>query len=166
LDSYEGYLVDEQLFNNVEADLAIVKITFAQGFSFDTNSSEDLEAVVEMLTARLEDSTDGGNIATTLEIQRIDSSSTTIDADVNGNLVSFDLTQFENEKNVIEAGEDIVLIIRGTPTLHEGQSESVKLEFDNSNAAVVEYTTTDASGPALSSESMQPEFIGSVSIDD
>ncbi|MBP7848222.1 hypothetical protein KA013_03345 [Patescibacteria group bacterium] len=59
LDSYEGYHVDEQLFNNVEADLAIVKITFAEGFSFDTSSSEDLEAVLQTLTARLEDGTDG-----------------------------------------------------------------------------------------------------------
>ena len=101
-----------------------------------------------------------------MEIQRIDSSSTTIEADVNGDLISFDLTQFENEKNIVEAGEDIVLIIRGTPTLDEGQSESVRLEFDNSNAAVLEYTTTDSSGPDLSSESMQPEFVGSVSIDD
>ncbi|MBP7848223.1 hypothetical protein KA013_03350 [Patescibacteria group bacterium] len=54
-----------------------------------------------------------------MEIQRIDSSSTTIEADINGDLVSFNLTQFENEKNFVEAGEDIVLIIRGTPTLDE-----------------------------------------------
>lgn len=137
LNNYQGYFVDERMYNLAKADLAIIS------FSPQASNNDD-DILLRGLEFTLQDNTTQGHIANTLYVQRIDAQSIKIPVDnINDNQVYFDLSNF-GTKAEVKPGATVVLLVTGTPTLDTVTSEGVNIELDSDKTSngIITYTTT------------------------
>lgn len=166
LDSFGGRHVDETLYDQVESNLAIVRINFAESTNTNTESAEDLEALLHTFGLVLYDTTQSSPLSS-IELQRIDITSSSVPWETNDEgFIEFDLDDLGSNKNIVTPGKSVVFLITVRPTLDDEENESIGIELDNEIIPILSYTTTDSTSPVFDTENTQPQYIGSRTLRD
>lgn len=106
----DNYEADNRLFDNTETDIALFVLETWDSSNYRTDAPSLVKTLVEELTFRFFNWTTDGTFASTFTLKRTDKNTNKISWSVNGNEVTFDLTQLSKEWNIIE-NDDIAIFM-------------------------------------------------------
>lgn len=142
--SFGGRTVQQGLVAGAENLLGIIKINARTQPNSKSTSNGSLSTVLKQFIVTVQDNTQAGTIASSLILKRINwRDQDGIAGTVVGSTVTFDLTQLDNEDNVLQDSQDAWFALSAIPTLNTTSRESVRLGLGTIDDWWVIYSTDD-----------------------